>query len=208
MSQTAFAAKAQIAYPTLRMWFSQARPSIRPEKLAALAKGLGKTREELEEKLSLVDEAQPTLVPVPIINKISAGPMIEHTDLGYPGGIADDYVELPLRGVQAFAMWVSGESMSPRYDHGDLVVFRLLDPETTLIVPGRDYAVQLDGQGDGESCFKRLFPDPARPGLVIAESINPKTRPRRFEIHMAHVARLGTPIMQIPGYAAVGRRSQ
>ena len=61
---------------------------------------------------------------VPVINRVSAGYPKDFTDLSYPKGIADDYVGCPgVDDKDAFAARVHGDSMSPKYREGDIVIF-------------------------------------------------------------------------------------
>lgn len=147
---------------------------------------------------------KPNFRRVPIINKIPAGLFVEKTDMGYPAGVADDYVDAPVGNVQCFALWVDGESMSPRYEHGDLVIFRLVDLNEEKIVSGADYAICYDGERDGECSFKRLF---IEKNAVVAKPINPKTRPARVVVDLSKVARLGI-AMQLVLSPAFGRKAK
>ncbi len=80
---------------------------------------------------------------VPLINCVQAGYPTDFTDLGYPARVADEYVRCPgLGDADAFAARVVGDSMSPEYIEGDIVVFS----------PARD----IDS---GNDCFVRLAPD-------------------------------------------------
>ena len=88
---------------------------------------------------------------VPIINKVSAGYPREFTDLSYPRGIADAYLTCPdLSDPEAFAARVCGDSMTPKYREGDVVVF------SPALVPrsGDDCFVRFE---DGQTTFKRAF---------------------------------------------------
>jgi phage repressor protein C with HTH and peptisase S24 domain len=61
---------------------------------------------------------------VPIINKVTAGYPADFDDLDYPVGIADDYVRCPgVHDPNAFAVYVIGDSMEPKFKEGDIVVF-------------------------------------------------------------------------------------
>lgn len=88
---------------------------------------------------------------VPVINKVSAGYPKDFTDLSYPRGVADDYVSCPdVRDPDAFAARVHGDSMTPRYAEGDIVIFSpAASPRE-----GDDCFVRFD---DGTTYFKRVF---------------------------------------------------
>jgi phage repressor protein C with HTH and peptisase S24 domain len=89
---------------------------------------------------------------VPLINKVAAGYPREFTDLGYPARIADEYVRCPdLTDPDAFAARVVGDSMSPVYVEGDIVVFSPARP----VKDGMDCFVRIEP--DHESTFKRVF---------------------------------------------------
>jgi len=61
---------------------------------------------------------------VPVINKVSAGYPSDFNDLDYPVGIADDYIRCPdLHDLNAFAVRVVGDSMEPKFNEGDIVIF-------------------------------------------------------------------------------------
>jgi SOS-response transcriptional repressor LexA len=97
---------------------------------------------------------------VPIINKVAAGYPQEFTDLGYPVGIADDYVTVPaeMGDPNAFAVRVVGDSMEPRYHEGDIVI---LSP-AAQVRSGDDCFVRFamgGGVNEGETTFKRVFFD-------------------------------------------------
>jgi repressor LexA len=103
---------------------------------------------------------------VPVINKVSAGYPKDFTDKDYPARIADDYVPMPeIVGVPAtdsFAARVSGDSMSPRYADGEIIVFSAaLDP-----ADGDDCFVRLE---DGQTTFKRVYFVTTPDGLAVVE---------------------------------------
>lgn len=89
---------------------------------------------------------------VPVINKVSAGYLADFDDLGYPVGVADDYVRCPdLHDPNAFAVRVVGDSMEPKFSEGDIVVF---SPAGT-VENGDDCFVRL--KEPHEATFKRVF---------------------------------------------------
>ncbi len=88
---------------------------------------------------------------VPVINRVSAGYPKDFTDLAYPPRVADEYVGCPeVQDKDAFAARVSGDSMTPKYRPGDIVIFSpAADPRS-----GDDCFVRFD---DGQTTFKRVF---------------------------------------------------
>ncbi|MBE3070287.1 MAG: LexA family transcriptional regulator [Planctomycetes bacterium] len=107
-----------------------------------------------------VESRRGGLRAIPIINKVSAGYPQEFTDLGYPVGIADAYVSVPveLADPNAFAVRVVGDSMEPRYHEGDVIIFA----PSAGVKSGDDCFVRFGVTGgpiDGESTFKRVFFD-------------------------------------------------
>ena len=106
------------------------------------------------------ERAGAKLRAIPIINKVSAGYPQEFTDLGYPVGIADEYVSVPVEmsDPNAFAVRVVGDSMEPKYHEGDIVIFSPAAP----VESGDDCFVRFamaGGPTDGETTFKRVFFD-------------------------------------------------
>jgi phage repressor protein C with HTH and peptisase S24 domain len=89
---------------------------------------------------------------VPVINRVSAGYPQDFTDLNYPRGVADDYVSCPdlHDDKDAFAARVHGDSMTPKYRQGDIVIF------SPAAAPknGDDCFVRF---ADGHTTFKRVF---------------------------------------------------
>lgn len=128
------------------------------------------------------------ITEVPLINKVAAGYPSGFTDLGYPARISDDVALVPgytgLHGgndPDAFAASVCGDSMTPDYREGDVVVFSPLAD----VIDGCDCFARLEP--DHECTFKRVFFE--RDGQVIRlEPLN-KTYPVRT-IDRADVAGL------------------
>lgn len=88
---------------------------------------------------------------VPVINRVSAGYPKDFTDMSYPKGVADDYVGCPdLNDNDAFAARVHGDSMTPKYREGDIVIF---SPAANMR-SGDDCFVRFE---DGTTTFKRAF---------------------------------------------------
>lgn len=137
----------------------------------------------LIDRLSPPGEAGPDLVAlpveVPVINKVQAGYPREFTDLGYPVGVADEYVRCPdLSDPDAFAARVVGDSMTPDYREGDIVIFSPIRD----IRNGADCFARI--APDDETTFKRVFFESGAGGeeLIRLQPLNPaypaKTLPR------------------------------
>jgi len=97
---------------------------------------------------------------IPVINKVAAGYPVEFTDLGYPVGMADEYVSGPaeLEDPNAFGVRVVGDSMEPKYHEGDVVIFS----PAAEVKSGDDCFVRYSlgaRPNDSEAAFKRVFFD-------------------------------------------------
>ena len=97
---------------------------------------------------------------IPVINKVAAGYPVEFTDLGYPVGMADEYVSGPaeLEDPNAFGVRVVGDSMEPKYHEGDVVIFS----PAAEVKSGDDCFVRYSlgaRPNDSEATFKRVFFD-------------------------------------------------
>ena len=123
-----------------------------------------------------IETRRAKLRPIPVINKVSAGYPQDFTDLGYPVGIADEYVSVPveLSDPNAFAVRVVGDSMEPRYHEGDIVVFS----PAMEVASGDDVFVRFAMTGspiDGHSTFKRIFFD--SPDCIRLQPLNERHAP-------------------------------
>ncbi|MEA3368261.1 MAG: S24 family peptidase, partial [Planctomycetota bacterium] len=153
-----------------------AEPSARPSVALDLD---ALHRSGLLHHLARADDRQHEAVPlraVPIINKVAAGYPQEFTDLGYPVGIADDYVSVPadMADPNAFAVRVVGDSMEPKYRQGDVVIFS----PAASVHSGDDCFVRFapgSGPGEDESTFKRVFFDD--PDQVRLQPLNERYAP-------------------------------
>jgi len=89
---------------------------------------------------------------VPVINKVAAGYPVDFNDLDYPVGVADDYVRCPdLHDPNAFAVRVVGDSMEPKFQEGDIVIFS----PAAEVHNGDDCFVRF--AMPHETTFKRVF---------------------------------------------------
>ena len=95
---------------------------------------------------------------VPVVNRVSAGYPKDFTDLAYPPRVADDYVSCPdVHDRDAFAARVHGDSMTPKYREGDIVIF-------SPALPPRDGDDCFVRFADGNTTFKRVFFESADDG--------------------------------------------
>jgi phage repressor protein C with HTH and peptisase S24 domain/DNA-binding Xre family transcriptional regulator len=98
---------------------------------------------------------------IPVINRVSAGYPKDFTDMGYPPRVADSYIGCPdLSDPDAFAARVHGDSMTPKYREGDVVIF---SPAANWR-DGNDCFVRFD---DGQTTFKRVFTERNEQGVPI-----------------------------------------
>lgn len=111
---------------------------------------------------------------VPVVNRVSAGYPKDFTDLSYPRGVADEYVGCPdVSDKDAFAARVHGDSMTPKYREGDIVIFSPgASPRN-----GDDCFVRFE---DGHTTFKRVFFENEEAGRAVLrlQPRNEKYRPQ------------------------------
>ena len=132
----------------------------------------GVLRQLVEKQAGNVDPVRVNAVPV--INKVSAGYPSDFTDLGYPPRHADAHVSCPdVDDPDAFAARVAGDSMSPPYAEGDIVIFS----PSKQPRDGDDCFVRFD---DGLTTFKRAFfeTDDSGAGVLRLQPRNEKYRPQ------------------------------
>jgi phage repressor protein C with HTH and peptisase S24 domain len=112
---------------------------------------------------------------VPVINKVSAGYPKDFTDMAYPKGVADEYVGCPdVRDNDAFACRVHGDSMTPKYGQGDIVIF---SPGAGT-KDGDDCFVRFE---DGQTTFKRVFFEKDEMGQEVLR-LQPRNEKYRAQI--------------------------
>jgi SOS-response transcriptional repressor LexA len=112
---------------------------------------------------------------VPIINRVAAGYPTDFTDLSYPKGVADDYLACPdVSDKDAFAARVHGDSMTPKYRQGDIVIF------SPAAIPrnGDDCFVRFM---DGKTTFKRVFFEKGDKGEAVIR-LQPRNERYRAQI--------------------------
>ena len=60
---------------------------------------------------------------IPVLARTAAGLPMADSDLGYPPGGADEYVEFKTTDRHAFGLRLVGDSMEPHFHEGDIVIF-------------------------------------------------------------------------------------
>lgn len=160
---------------------SQARNEALTRKLReALA---NKSAPDLDALRALIDSESGNLEPprsldrqIPVINRVAAGYPSEFTDLDYPASIADEYIACPdVYDPSAFAARVVGDSMTPDYTEGEIVVFSPQLPTPA----GSDCFVRIGATS--ETTFKRIYYEEkgGEPeALVRLQPLNPAYSPR------------------------------
>lgn len=98
----------------------------------------------------LIDDISNDVIKIPVLGTIKAGiPIESQTDI-------IDYVEIPrswTRGNRKFyGLEISGDSMFPKYNEKDIVIFEQNDDLT--LFNGKDCAIMINGT---ESTFKKML---------------------------------------------------
>lgn len=196
LTQAEFSRRSGIPRQTMLVWLAAATPTLRGDNIVRLAKALGKTREEVEEKLQAAAAAEHTPAPddehtpaaasdrVPIIT-----PNFDRLIGPDASFIRDGSLVVPFN-FTAFALAVEDDAMLPDFRPGDVVVCR--DVTFFTIEPGDAHGLVLaTADGREEVLFRKLDPIEGDPTHVLAVALNPMTRPRTRKIRMAHVRRVG-----------------
>lgn len=140
-------------------------------KILAFAKVLGVTPAFLmgwENAEPVSQHASAQAIRIPVLGSIPAGIPLE--------AVEDiiDWEEIPADwtrgGQEFFSLKVHGDSMSPRYEDGDVLILRKQD----TCESGQDCAVMVDGS---DATFKRVRISPAG---VTLQPLNPEYDPLVF----------------------------
>ena len=128
------------------------------------------TGASLADFAALADDAPPLPSTVPLLGLAKAGEDGFFDDAGLPVGEGWDQTELPRPGVSRFSLRITGDSMTPLYREGDIVI---VDQEATNVRRGDRIVARL---ATGETVAKELAGLTAR--TVTLSSINPDYPPR------------------------------
>lgn len=139
---------------------------------------------KLDDLLSAVDENQPIAIPpntniephipsagsrIPVYGCIPAGVPLEAIDC------IEGYVDIPAewlaKGDEYFGLRVKGDSMSPKYLDGDLIILRR-QPDCES---GQDAAVRVNGD---EATLKKVVK--LMDGIML-QPLNPEYTPRQYD---------------------------
>jgi len=98
---------------------------------------------------------------IPVVNSAPAGPPVDYQEFGIDTSIGCDYVPRANTPEQQsaeflFAVIVVGDSMSPAFEDGDLVIFRPLGADETL-ADGAAMFVRFAANRDHTCTFKRIY---------------------------------------------------
>ena len=164
-TQTALAKKSGVAQSTIgRILRGEVTPQS--DNLERLAKAFGMSYSTLatiaegdESGDALAENLQPGKIPrrVPLLSLAQAGRFAESVYPDHPGDITD-WIECPKKrhGRRTVALKVSGESMEPEYQNGDIIY---VDPDVAA-AHGKDVVVRLGDRN--EVTFKRLVVESER----------------------------------------------
>jgi repressor LexA len=105
---------------------------------------------------------------VPVINRMSGDYPKGFVDLSYPRRSAEQYVGCPdVSDKDAFAARVQGDSMTPKYREGDIVIFS----PAVGARNGDDCFVRF---ADGQTTFKRAFFETGETGQTPTLRLQPR----------------------------------
>lgn len=160
LSQEEFAQQCGLHPNTLRKVerTCAAPDEIKEATKICLAHGLGITRAELDQLYKPVIQ-QYIGDPdhgIPIINAVPAGEPVDYEHMELDNGIGVDYISRTGSGVNdpnAFAVKLVGDSMTPEFREGDIVVCS----PTSKINDGDAVFVRFSSERDHTCTFKRVY---------------------------------------------------
>lgn len=102
-------------------------------------------------------------IGIPVVGNTQGGPAKHWLETGHPAGFGDEYVDMISKDANAYALYVRGSSMSPRFREGDVI---LVEPSSTAEA-GDEVVVRTT---DGQVMVKTLVSN--RNDQVILSSIS------------------------------------
>jgi SOS-response transcriptional repressor LexA len=121
---------------------------------------------------------------IPIMGRVMAGGLVE----SFEDWDEETGLRLPLRlpGAEGvYALEIAGDSMMPAYQPGEYIILRNIPPSE--LRDGEDAMIQLNGDGDGKSAFKRVYL--VGDGKLKLVSLNQRYDP--VDVRADAVARVG-----------------
>jgi repressor LexA len=164
MSQPRLAAVSGVSLSAIRDVESGARGGMRLENIQAIAAALNRTVEELT--------TEATNLTVPLVGCVGAGGKVQPVD-DCDHAETEHVAEAPpnYRGEKMAAVKVMGDSMHPRYMHGEILYYRPTDRVDETACIGRECVCKVLSDGDGEVYVKRVHRG-SGPGLFTLRSYN------------------------------------
>lgn len=112
-------------------------------------------------------------LPVPVVGTAQLGDNHYWSELEYPPGHGDGYINMPVKDEHAYALRCKGDSMQPRIKHGEYVI---VEP-TQAPIPGDDVLLK---HVDGRVMVKRFLY--IRDGVIYLMSVNDAHPPQSFPL--------------------------
>lgn len=153
----AFAMRVGVSVATLHSWLNNDRPEIYDFNRARLAQALGRTKQDIDHRLSSAAQgafdanvepySKEDVPEIPMFEwPLAAGKWVE------VGGVGEVFDPRQIdHGL--FRVRLRGDSMSPQYPDNTIVEFRCIRDGRDILESGKDYYFQ---QNDGTATFKRL----------------------------------------------------
>lgn len=188
MTQEELAKKLDKDYSTIGKWELGQRSPIMTD-VIRIAELFNISLEKLIGQSIIYDNAEPieldsNTIKIPVLGNIKAGIPIEaQQDI-------KEYIEIPknwTRGGKSFyGLYISGDSMFPKYENKDIVIFEQTDDYQ--IANGKDCAVMVNGD---DATFKKVFLDNEGITLQPYNTMYPAMRFNREQIENKPVRIIG-----------------
>ena len=188
MTQEELAKKLDKDYSTIGKWELGQRSPIMTD-VIRIAELFNISLEKLIGQSIIYDNAEPieldsNTIKIPVLGSIKAGIPIEaQQDI-------KEYIEIPknwTRGGKSFyGLYISGDSMFPKYENKDIVIFEQTDDYQ--IANGKDCAVMVNGD---DATFKKVFLDSEGITLQPYNTMYPAMRFNREQIENKPVRIIG-----------------
>jgi hypothetical protein len=185
------ASVAAVGLEVASQWLADTGPDLTLEQAVAIQKTFGvnsvwllKGKGDAGVAIRYVDEYRPIPItnwkPIPVLGMAQLGDNGHWSDLEYPVGHGDGYVDFPSRDPGAYALRCVGDSMRPRIRDGEFVI---IEPNHDS-EPGDDVLVKsLDGRVMVKTF---LYKRAGRVHLVSINEAHPSVAIPQEEIEKMH----------------------